>query len=658
MAYLNGKKVLSVVQTTPVAGTVDTEMSDSSTNAVQNKVIKGYVDGKVTDIENGTIVAGKALTSKQLENVSDSSGSTQTDPFIFQATGTNNNTTETPTAPVAKQLELRGNTVVYNQLAYQGASTSQYYIVNESLTSFSFSNGLFTVKSQDNTRYWDITFTKNLNSQHKYLFILNVKTFSGNFFVRKDGANSYTVTSSGFKAYLLESTTTLALHTVNVNTSDTTFEMYLFDLTQWFNGNIPTDILNNLSKFSNYHNGALPYDTGTLKTANANKLVTIFFNQWDNAVESGYWSDTTGEKKTGANWKRNENPIRVVANTTYYSYWENTTTDMILIFRDKNGTPISTLLKSNWVNHTFTTPNNCYDIVFYFTYTWSGGKVNFNLSWDGERDGENEPYVMHSYALGNDTLRSAGSAYDVKTADGTITRNIGQKTIDGEIGDVIAFTTIKPNTTNVICSLGALSEWGTISGTNITLTKAVTDEVVYFEVAEPTAEQGTAFAENIEVDDYGTMAFMHDNDYVEVPQGNKLFYPADYVLSIDDLVNYTNGDVTKLALKTDIPTVPTIADYSSEVTYTDLTAVSVAALEVASFITLGLVFSNSANTITTGTTLFTLGNSLNYIDVLPAILYDGNGQGNNILLTVDASGNVTASEDIYVQSTLVVNFTY
>ena len=32
-------------------GTVDTAMSDSSTNAVQNKIIKAYVDGLVGDIQ-------------------------------------------------------------------------------------------------------------------------------------------------------------------------------------------------------------------------------------------------------------------------------------------------------------------------------------------------------------------------------------------------------------------------------------------------------------------------------------------------------------------------------------------------------------------------------------------------------------------------------
>ena len=68
-----------------------------------------------TRISGGAIPVGKALTAKQLEPVSEESGSTQTAPFLLQATGTDNNTTSTPTAPVAKHLELRGNSVVWNQ---------------------------------------------------------------------------------------------------------------------------------------------------------------------------------------------------------------------------------------------------------------------------------------------------------------------------------------------------------------------------------------------------------------------------------------------------------------------------------------------------------------------------------------------------------------
>ena len=53
---------------------------------------------------------------------------------------------------------------------------------------------------------------------------------------------------------------------------------------------------------------------------------------------------------------------------------------------------------------------------------------------------------------------------------------------------------------------------------------------LFYELATPTTEQGTQFPENIEINDYGTMEW--DSN---VPQGCKIFYPADYVLFVDSL---------------------------------------------------------------------------------------------------------------------------
>ena len=99
-------------------------------------------------IENGNIVASKALTAQQIENVSPESGSTQTTPFRFEATGTDNNTTETPTAPIAKHLELRGNTACWNQLVQNGnfASASNWSTTRCSL---SVSNNIATITANE-----------------------------------------------------------------------------------------------------------------------------------------------------------------------------------------------------------------------------------------------------------------------------------------------------------------------------------------------------------------------------------------------------------------------------------------------------------------------------------------------------------------------------
>ena len=76
------------------------------------------INGKanISDLVDGSLVVAKAQIAEQIENISDEVGSDQTEPFNLQATGTDDNTTETPTAPIAKHLELRGNSVAWNQL--------------------------------------------------------------------------------------------------------------------------------------------------------------------------------------------------------------------------------------------------------------------------------------------------------------------------------------------------------------------------------------------------------------------------------------------------------------------------------------------------------------------------------------------------------------
>lgn len=72
--------VKDYVDKQPSGGTVDTEMSDTSTNAVQNKVIKTYVDGQVTTLQtsfqngvdsiyNAIVAQGTTPTSKSLSDV-------------------------------------------------------------------------------------------------------------------------------------------------------------------------------------------------------------------------------------------------------------------------------------------------------------------------------------------------------------------------------------------------------------------------------------------------------------------------------------------------------------------------------------------------------------------------------------------------------------
>ena len=82
-----------------------------------------------------------------------------------------------------------------------------------------------------------------------------------------------------------------------------------------------------------------------------------------------------------------------------------------------------------------------------------------------------------------------------------------------------------------------------------TFKTAMSGVYLYYELATPTTEQGTPFTESVKIDDFGSMSLESANG---VPQGNLIFYPVDYKAFVDTLVNYTDGDATSLAKKSDI----------------------------------------------------------------------------------------------------------
>ena len=89
--------------------------------------------------------------------------------------------------------------------------------------------------------------------------------------------------------------------------------------------------------------------------------------------------------------------------------------------------------------------------------------------------------------------------------------------------------------------------------TNAQFATYVSGITLYYELENPTTSTETAFTSTIEIDDYGTMRFEKNSSISVIPVGNEIFYPADYVLLIDDLNNYVNGDVTELLKWEDFP---------------------------------------------------------------------------------------------------------
>ena len=537
-------------------------------------------------LENGGITVQKSKIAKQIENVSENSGSMQISPFVFQGTGTNNNTTATPTAPIAKQLEKRGNTIVYNQ-QFQPESKNHYgltYTARDNVTDYAGRSTVGYSKFK----------TIDLIPDHKYFLTRKLiqndeKTYSCLARVWTGGTSgTYSMLGSDIVFTAPGNQPVFQADLANVSGKEIsgTVVIFLIDLTQWYNGNnnIPQEIISTPNKFFNHYNGDFHYSTGELMTANGRYLETAGFNQFDAENETEGFTLTTDGILTESADRNVSDHIRCIPSTTYY--WKSADTDgenVTIAFYDDQKTFLS---YSTVSNATVDTPKKaCYLRVCYPASDKS--EACLNLSWDGERDGEYAPFEKHVYDTGTEVLRGARAVCDVKTYSGAIVRKIGVvdmgtlnwTTISG-VSE--SFQAILPNgkswrnveTPNMltprwttitntqgedqgVCGIAGFNDLVRVFVTGIATAAefktAMSGVTLYYELAVPVVEQGSPFAENVAVDDYGTMGALDGNGgYVAVPQCFKIFYPADYVLLTDDLYNYVDGDVTEIVLRSDV----------------------------------------------------------------------------------------------------------
>lgn len=526
--------------------------------------------------------ASYAEEAKNIKPVSENSGITQTSPFIFQATGTANNTTSTAVPPKANQLEKRANSVKYIQLAQ--TFSSDYYKSQYS-ASLSFNNGevaITPVEKWGGLQKKDVDFKAN----HKYLLILDAKgTASSNISILKtyDGSSWNSISGSNltssyktfYKLYtpLIDITQTSYFPIIQDDnesdwTTTTAKNLRILDITEW-ESDVVTYLTSNPSKISNYYNGDYHYSTGEIIDSDGVVLESIEFNQWDEEWEVGSINGMTGQKSNSNNHIRSKNYIRVIPNSKYYF---KAPQNIFAYAYDDNKNYIGGLTIPQGKNGIVQLSDNCHNILFRMDAgygTTYNHDICINLSWDGERDGEYKPFVKHPYNTGSEKLRSARSVCDIKVPSGVITRNIGTVdlstlTFSGSSGTyyIGGSSLWGQNSVNLRHAIYLPKADGNVAGDNtmrvvngnlVIYSNDTPTGILYYEKATPTTEQGTPFAEAIEVDDYGTMGWKDENgNYVVIPQGCKIFYFADYALLIDDMNNYTEGDVTKLALKSDV----------------------------------------------------------------------------------------------------------
>ena len=351
------------------------------------------------------------------------------------------------------------------------------------------------------------------------------------------------------------------------------------DLTRYFGGtsNIPADLLSNPSHWSWYDNGAGSYDAGTLMNGNGRYLVC-----------------------TGRNIYKSGEPYTIVIPNRAYNYKGGSVTTITYYDKDKNSIGTESVSSGSQ----FTTPSNC---IYIASSVTSG--VTISLYYSPEQGGEgydvNYPYVEPKvYDTGTEVLKSAKNARDIKESTGIVTRKIA--TVDlGTLNwtywnSTYGFYTKGLNSTirrtgsainnSVSSKYGGAIKFNDVAAGDkcmalydsddlrfcikdsaysdaATFKTAMSGVYLNYELATPTTEQGTSFPENIEVDDYGMMYWLDTNNaLVGIPQGVKLFYPADYALWLDTAVSATNGDATDIALKGELAsgdpeTIKGVVDY-------------------------------------------------------------------------------------------------
>lgn len=184
-----------------------------------------------------------------------------------------------------------------------------------------------------------------------------------------------------------------------------------------------------------------PYSAPTMQNGVASSHDMVGFNQWDEEWEVGTIDTSTGENASSSYTIRSTNFIPVFPSTVYHFTMPSATYDSggMRVCRydaDKNFLGSMTMNNANYgADANMTIDKRTHFIRF--AMTSYGATYNhdicINFHYDGERDGEYEPYINHSYPLdgtvdlhGIPKIDASGNLYadgDTYEADGTVTRN-------------------------------------------------------------------------------------------------------------------------------------------------------------------------------------------------------------------------------------------
>ena len=347
---------------------------------------------------------------------------------------------------------LVGGSVAWNQVFPSTLSRS-----DGSITMTNNNDGSYTFDGTASSSFGS-SVNRNFHAiqGHKYLFlgatdhihirVYPISSLGSAFYPNTDVSYDTVFTCTNDGGVSLSQNNCIVQMVIPKNTvvsNEKTIPMF-FDLTQMFGTTIADHIYtlesNNAGAGVAWFKKLFPkpyyaYNAGELMSVNAVSHDMVGFNAWDEEWELGDLNTSNGQNYPATNRIRSKNYIRVLPNTTYYF---KSPYNSLVCFYDANKNFVNIGNATLTANATFTTQSNVHYMRISPSASYGTTYKNdicINLSWDGERDGEYEEYVKHSYALDSDLvlrgipkLDASNNLYydgDTYESDGTVTRKYG-----------------------------------------------------------------------------------------------------------------------------------------------------------------------------------------------------------------------------------------
>lgn len=515
----------------------DSELSDSSTNAVQNKVLKGYLDDISTRLATleESIIDDETLAYTYLQQ---SAIPTIVSSYpIIESAGMDN-------------TDIKGHSFVYNQ---------QYKITQDNTNTqdglscaMSIANNTFTFNGTTTAgSYYEGTYRfpvpQAMVSGHKYLVFS--KAISG----YSTGQIRFRFTALGTQdidqttPYILTATSNSKRVDYYYNNGLTftnyVVKLYCFDLTQ---SGIDSATTADEAIALLQQNGINPYEyndysAGKINDSKPTAIVSHWFNIWDEEWELGAINLSSGALIYGTSI-RSKNYIRAIGGSTIYLCSTNSVAfGLYVVEYDENNNYVYGS-SDNRKNTILTLKPNTKFIKFYCSNAYGttyNHDICINLS-NASLNGTYRPYKAPiAYQLNVPILRSVGSVQDdVKKvnvdmvdlgalSDWTYSNN-AKGWISTEISSLIKLPVNAQTKANAICSnynnvsLEYLYAEETRSGNiavatsgNLLVNNGSTTTqptgILNFELATPIDQPAITLPENIEFEKGGSLEVIYDS---------------------------------------------------------------------------------------------------------------------------------------------------